>query len=76
MLQMADGVALIRTASTRFAHRGNGVQTALIAERLKAASESGCDVAFSIAERGGGSQRNLEKFGFMLLQEGSTLSRA
>jgi hypothetical protein len=75
MLQMHDGVALIRTASTRFAHRRKGIQQALIAARLRAASEAGCDVAFSMADKGSWSEHNLRRFGFEFLQEGCILSK-
>jgi hypothetical protein len=76
MLQINAGAALVRSASTRFARRRNGVQQALIAERLRAASEAGCDVAFSIANKGDGSERNLRRFGFEFLQEGCIMSKA
>ena len=63
-------VAAIGSASTRFLHRGRGVQSALIAARLTCASEAGCKVAFSIANADGPSERNLRRFGFTFLQEG------
>jgi hypothetical protein len=73
LLQLHDGVALLRSGSVRFAHRGKGVQKALISTRLKAASDAGCDIAFSIADRGDVSERNLRKFGFQFLQEGPVM---
>jgi hypothetical protein len=76
MLQMHDGAALIRSASTRFVHRRQGIQQALLAKRLNAASEAGCDVAFSMANKGDGSERNLRRFGFEFLQEGCILSKS
>ena len=75
MLEIQDRVALVRTASTRFAHRRNGIQQALIAERLRAAARAGCDVAFSMANKGEESERNLRRFGFEFLQDGCMLSK-
>jgi len=75
VLQMQDGVALLRTASTQFAHRRLGIQQALIAKRLAFASDHGCRVAFSRANVGSASQRNLTRSGFQLFQEGCVFSK-
>jgi hypothetical protein len=75
VLEIVNGIALVRTASTRYAQRRKGVQAALISARLRAASRAGCTIAFSMANKGSGSERNLRRFGFQLLQEGCTLSR-
>ena len=75
LVQIEDGVALLRTASVRFRQRRNGVQRALIAARLKAASEAGCELAFSMADRGDASERNFRRFEFQFLQEGPVMSR-
>ena len=75
VLEIRDRVALVRSASTRFAHRRKGVQAALIAGRLGYAAKAGCSVAFSMADKGGGSERNLRRAGFQFLQEGCILSR-
>ena len=47
-------------------HRKLGVQYALIAARLAAATEAGCDLAVVYTEPGSESQRNVERLGFRL----------
>ena len=51
-------------ASTLPAFRGRGVQGALIAARLAAARDAGCDLAFAVTSAGSASQRNFERAGF------------
>lgn len=46
--------------------RGHGVQSALLAARLRLARASGCDLAVVTADPGGVSARNVERAGFRL----------
>jgi hypothetical protein len=64
VLHITDQKAHLRTTSSRLKYRGLGVQTALVAARLKMAIGSGCKIAFSSTERRGASARNLSRFGF------------
>ena len=61
-----DGVAGLFGASTRVPHRNLGIQHALIAARLAAATADGCDLATVHTEPGSDSQRNVERLGFRL----------
>ena len=65
-LIMHEGVALLAGASTVPAERRHGAQAALLAARLQAALEEGCDVAMMGAQPGSGSQRNAERSGFRI----------
>jgi hypothetical protein len=47
VLNVADGIAMLRTGSTRFAHRNAGVHQALLAARLKCARRQGAIIAVS-----------------------------
>jgi GNAT superfamily N-acetyltransferase len=62
-----DGVAQLCGAATLPAHRRRGVQTALLAWRLAAAAERGCDVAVVTTQPGSKSCQNVQKWGFELL---------
>lgn len=53
-------------ASTRLAFRQRGVQAALLAHRLAAASAGGCDLAIVATTPGSASQRNIARAGFQL----------
>jgi GNAT superfamily N-acetyltransferase len=64
VLSMHEGVALLAGASTRPAFRRRGAQTALLAARLRAAREAGCDLAMMCARPGSDSHRNAERRGF------------
>jgi hypothetical protein len=64
VLHIYGGIASLRTCSTRIAARQGGVQTALIAARLRLAMEQGCSIAFSSTEANASSARNLGRFGF------------
>jgi hypothetical protein len=64
VLHVYGGIASLRTCSTRIASRNNGVQSALIAARLRIAIERGCSIAFSSTEANAASARNLCRFGF------------
>jgi len=54
-------------ASTLPEFRKRGVQTALLHSRLRRASESGCELAVSLAMPGSMSQRNITRQGFQTL---------
>jgi ribosomal protein S18 acetylase RimI-like enzyme len=75
MLVLADGLALFNGDSTLPAHRGRGVQTSLLAERLRYASASGADLAVIEAAPGGVSARNQERAGFRVAYTRLTLER-
>ena len=63
-LAIRDGVATLGGMSTPPPERGRGVQTALIASRLRLARERGCDIATTQVIAGSGSERNLLRHGF------------
>lgn len=58
------GVALFNGAATLPSMRRRGLQTALLAERMRYAWQQGCDLAMMVAEAGSESQRNAERRGF------------
>ncbi len=58
------GVATLSGAGVLPAHRGRGIQRALVAARLDWAAAQGCDLAASATDPGTASQRNLERSGF------------
>ncbi|WP_437923804.1 GNAT family N-acetyltransferase [Sorangium sp. So ce291] len=64
-LYVHERTALLFAGSTHGAHRGQGVQRALIDARLAHARDAGCDLAFSVAQAGSTSQRNLERAGLV-----------
>ena len=53
-------------AGTLPAHRGRGIQTALLHTRMKAAAEAGCELAVVITRGGTTSERNCMRLGFHL----------
>jgi GNAT superfamily N-acetyltransferase len=57
------------------AHRGRGIQRALIQERLRLAAQRGCDIAVVITQGGSTSQRNYERCGFRVAYSKATLVR-
>jgi GNAT superfamily N-acetyltransferase len=59
-----DGVALFAGATTVPEWRNRGLQSALMAARMRYAHERGCDLAMMVAEVGSQSQRNAERSGF------------
>jgi GNAT superfamily N-acetyltransferase len=65
-LTIAGDVALLAGASTVPAARRQGVQLALLEDRLRYAAERGCTVAMMVALPGSGSQRNAERHGFRI----------
>lgn len=65
-LSIYRGVALFIGAATMTEFRRRGLQSALLAERLRHAHTAGCDLAMMVAEAGGESQRNAERNGFRI----------
>ncbi len=63
-LIVRDGMATLGGMSTLQAERGRGVQRALVAQRIRMASDAGCDLVASSAVVGGASERNLLRLGF------------
>ena len=66
-LHVSAGTGWLRGALTAPEARGRGIQTALIATRIRAAIEAGCDLVGADAEPGGVSARNLMKMGLRRL---------
>ena len=67
VLHINGDTSHLRTTSCRFAHRRNGVQTALLSVRLRSAVRAGCRFVFSSTGGIGTSARNLERFGLQPL---------
>ena len=63
-LILHEGVALFGGAATIPEMRRQGLQGALLQERMRYAAEQGCDLAMMVAEAGSNSQRNAERKGF------------
>jgi hypothetical protein len=76
VLNVADGIAMLRTASTRFVHRNSGVQQALLAARLKCAREQGARITVSQTPPFGPSAHNLRKFGFRPFRSGCLMEKS
>ncbi|WP_437967460.1 GNAT family N-acetyltransferase [Sorangium sp. So ce260] len=68
-----EGVALLFAGGTLEAHRGRGVQRAVIDARLAYARDAGCDLAYSVAGPGSTSQRNLERAGLVAVYSQAVL---
>jgi ribosomal protein S18 acetylase RimI-like enzyme len=66
-MRICERVAQLCGAATLPEHRRRGVQGSLLAERLRAAGEAGCDVAVVTTQPGSKSQENVQKKGFELL---------
>jgi GNAT superfamily N-acetyltransferase len=64
MASAHGGVATLSGAGVLPAHRGRGLQRALVAARLTWAAARGCELAASATDPGTASQRNLERSGF------------
>jgi hypothetical protein len=75
VLHINGDTAHLRTTSCRFAHRRNGVQTALLNARLQLAAKAGCRFAFSNTAGIGASARNLERFGLQPLSISFLMSK-
>lgn len=74
-ITVVDGVAQLGGANTLAAHRGHGLQSALLAHRLHAAADAGCTLATATALPDGQSARNLERLGFVALYTQAVLTR-
>jgi ribosomal protein S18 acetylase RimI-like enzyme len=74
-VRVADGIAQLCGAATLPAHRRRGVQTALLSERLAAATRAGCDLAVITTQPGSKSQENARRRGFALLYTRAVLVR-
>jgi GNAT superfamily N-acetyltransferase len=66
LLFLADGVGYLATAATLPAHRGRGVQGALVRRRIITAHEAGCDLIVGHTGVGSASQRTMERNGLRL----------
>jgi hypothetical protein len=75
VLHINGDTAHLRTTSCRFAHRRNGVQTALLSVRLRLAVSAGCRFVFSSTGGIGASARNLERFGLQPLSISFLMSK-
>ena len=60
-------------AGTLTEFRRRGIQTALLAERLKLAAEAGCELAVVVTQGGTTSQRNCERLGFRVAYSKATV---
>jgi len=76
VLNVADGIAMLRTASTRFAHRNAGVQQALLVARLRYAQERDARIAVSQTPASGPSAHNLKKLGFQPFRIGCMMEKS
>lgn len=74
-LSVTAGVAAFHGSATLPGFRGRGLQTALLALRLHAAARAGADLASVFVTPGTGSERNVERAGFMLVGARLTLTR-
>lgn len=74
VIDVHEGVALLRTQSTLHGYRGRGAQTAVVGKSLELAVAAGCDLAVVHASPGSPSQRNLERAGFRTLYTKPTLA--
>jgi GNAT superfamily N-acetyltransferase len=72
-LWIAEGIAMLSGAATLPAHRKRGVQSALLAERLRLAAGRGCDLAIVTTEPASKSQANVQRVGFTLLYSRAVL---
>ncbi len=74
-MRLFEGVAQLCGAATLPEHRRRGVQSALLAHRLAAATEGGCDVTVVTTQPGSKSQENAQRQGFHLLYTRAILVR-
>ncbi len=75
VLSVCGEVGFLRTASSRWAHRSHGVQSALIAARLRDAERLGCNVVFSSTQGSRISERNLIRNGFRRLSQSYVMEK-
>lgn len=74
-MRLGEGIAQLCGAGTLPAHRGRGVQTALLAHRLAVAAAAGCELAVITTQPGSKSQENAHRRGFELLYARAVLVR-
>lgn len=74
-MRITDGVAQLTGAATAPQFRRRGVQAALLAHRLRAAADTGCDIAVVTTAPGSLSQKNVQRKGFHLLYTRAILVR-
>lgn len=74
-IDVADGIGWFGGAATAPAHRGKGLQTALLHHRLRVAHDSGLDLAAATALPDGQSAANLLSVGFQLLYTQAVVTR-
>jgi GNAT superfamily N-acetyltransferase len=70
-----DGVAVLGGGATMPSARRQGLQSALLAHRLRLAASMGCDIAVATALPAGQSARNLERMGFVQLYTHVVMTR-
>jgi GNAT superfamily N-acetyltransferase len=63
---IADGIGTLGGGGVLPEFRGRGLQTALIAARMKWLAAQNCEWFISVAHPGSASHRNMERFGFRL----------
>ena len=74
-LRVSDGVASLCGAATLPQYRRQGVQTALLRERLRDVAGAGCDIAVVTTQPASKSQANVQREGFELLYTRAVLMR-
>jgi GNAT superfamily N-acetyltransferase len=74
-MRLCEGVAQLCGAATLPEQRRRGVQSAMLAVRLDAASRAGCDVAVVTTQPGSKCQQNVQRQGFELLYTRAILVR-
>lgn len=75
-LSIRNGVASFFGDAVLRAYRGRGVHCSIIAERLRRASEAGCDIATAGTQPGSISQRNYQRLGFEVAYSKVTMVKA
>ena len=66
-MMLTDNLAQLCGAATLPAHRGHGVQSALLTFRLEDAAKAGCDYAVVTTQPGSTSLKNVQKHGFEVM---------
>jgi GNAT superfamily N-acetyltransferase len=66
-MRICDGIAQLSGAATLPEHRRRGVQSSLLAVRLRDAAAQGCDIAVVTTEPASTSQQNVQRQEFALL---------
>jgi GNAT superfamily N-acetyltransferase len=74
-MSLTEGIAAFHGTATLPEFRAQGLQTALLAHRLRFAAQAGADLASVFVTPGTGSERNVERAGFRLVGARLTLSR-